>query len=157
VAMGALTVGAARAGGVPPGPGALFHTWGDPEAAVRHVAAELDRHHIRDAYGDYWTAYVLDFVDPGGAVVSPSHLDVVRWPAEAARVRAAPDPAWLFYAPGHLAAATAAFGDPEPGPGNYTLAQFESLLGGLRVPYRLVPLGVLTAVVPARRVTLPTP
>lgn len=157
LAAGVLTLCTARAGGVPASPSTFFSGWIGPEAAVRHVATEMTRHGIRYAYGDYWTAYVLDFVDPDGVVVSPSPLDVVRWPAEAAAVRSAPDPAWLFFAPDRLAEATQAFSNTEQGPGNYTEAQFEALLTGRDVPYRVVHLGVLDAVVPAHAVTLPAP
>jgi hypothetical protein len=150
-----LTVAAARAGGVPANPRTFGRGWGDPDAPLRQVAAGLTAHGIRDAYGDYWTAYVLDFIDPKGAVVSPSPLDVVRWPATAAAVGSAPDPAWLFFDPNRLTQATEAFGNTEQGPGNYTEAQFTALLTGRGVAYRVVHLGVLDAVVPARRVTLP--
>jgi hypothetical protein len=150
-----LTVAAARAGGVPANPRTFGRGWGDPDAPLRQVAAGLTAHGIRDAYGDYWTAYVLDFIDPKGAVVSPSPLDVVRWPATAAVVGSAPDPAWLFFDPNRLTQATEAFGNTEQGPGNYTEAQFTALLTGRGVDYRVVHLGVLDAVEPARRVTLP--
>jgi hypothetical protein len=153
---GLLTTFTARAGGVPADRG-FFSSWTDPDAAVRHVATEMTRHGIRYAYGSYWTAYVLDFLDPGAVVVSPSHLDVVRWPAEAAAVGSAPDPAWLFFSPSQVQEATRAFANPEPGPGDYTEAQFEGLLTGRGVAYRVVHLGVLDAVVPAHRVTLPAP
>jgi hypothetical protein len=152
-----LTACTARTGGIPTSPGAFAAGWGDPEAPVRHVLAAMHRHHLRYAYGDYWTAYVLDLLDPTGVVVSPSHLDVVRWPQEAAAVRAAPRPAWLFFAPGHLRQAGRAFANPETGPGNYTEQQFTGLLEARGVPYTVVHLGVLDAVVPAHRVTLPRP
>jgi hypothetical protein len=152
---GVLTVLAARAGGVPAGPSAFTSGWRDPEAPVRQVVAAMEQHGLRDAYGTYWTAYVLDYVAAGRVVVTPSPLDVVRLPADAAAVAAAPRPAWLFYPTGRTAAAAAAFANPETGPGNYTEAQFESLLTGRHVPYTVVHVGVLDAVVPARRVTLP--
>ena len=105
LAAGALTTATADAGGVPTTPSAFAAGWGDPEAPARHVVAEMQRHHIRYAYGSYWTAYVLDALDPDRVVVTPSHLDVVRWPEAAAAVRSSPDPAYLFSAPGHLHAA----------------------------------------------------
>ncbi|HEY1733030.1 MAG TPA: hypothetical protein VGG23_01195, partial [Acidimicrobiales bacterium] len=117
--------------------------------------AAMDEHGLRYAYGTYWTAYVLDYVGGGRVVVTPSPLDVVRLPSDAAAVAASPGPAWLFYPTGHTAAAGAAFANPETGPGNYTEAQFESLLTGRHVPYTVVHVGVLDAVVPAHRITLP--
>jgi hypothetical protein len=124
---------------------------------MRQVANGLVDHGVRYAYGDYWTAYVLDYLDPEHLVVSPSPLDVVRWPSEAAAVRRSRRPAWLFVAPRATVAADEAFGNGEPGPGNYTLAQFESLLAGRGVAYSVLHLGVIDAVLPARRVTLPRP
>ncbi len=157
LAAGALTVATARAGGVPDTPSAFAAGWGDPEAAARHVAAEMQRRHIRYAYGSYWTAYVLDVLDPDGVVVTPSHLDVVRWPGAAAAVRSSRDPAYLFSAPGHRRAAGLAFANDETGPGNFTQEQFTGLLEARGVPFRVVHVGVLDAVVPAHRVTLPEP
>jgi hypothetical protein len=155
VGAGGLTGLAARAGGVPARPGAFASGWRDPEAPVRQIVAAMDEHGLRYAYGTYWTAYVLDYVAGGRVVVTPSPLDVVRLPSDAAAVAASPGPAWLFYPTGHTAAAAAAFANPETGPGNYTEAQFESLLTGRHVPYTVVHVGVLDAVVPARRITLP--
>ena len=155
VGAGGLTGLAARAGGVPARPAAFTSGWRDPEAPVRQIVAAMDEHGLRYAYGTYWTAYVLDYVAGGRVVVSPSPLDVVRLPSDAAAVAASPGPAWLFYPTGHTAAAAAAFANPETGPGNYTEAQFESLLTGRHVAYTVVHVGVLDAVVPARRITLP--
>jgi len=153
----ALTVFTSEAGGVPDTPRSLLSGWRVPNAAARQVDTDMERDHIRDAYGDYWTAYLLDFLSPGGVAVSPSPLDVVRWPAMAATVAAARDPAWLFFPPDRIAQAEQAFSNPEQGPGNYTQAQFESLLTGRGIGYRVVHLGVLDAVLPARKVTLPAP
>ncbi|HVX22446.1 MAG TPA: hypothetical protein VHB02_13930 [Acidimicrobiales bacterium] len=153
---GVLTVATARAGGVPASPGSFFGGWTDPDAAPRQVASAMAAHGIRYAYGNYWTAYDLDFIDPTRLAVSPSPHDVDRWPAMAARVAQAPRPAWLFFAPGHEAEATQAFGgNTDPGPGGLTEPQFLDLLRSDHVPYRVVHLGVLDAVVPARRVRLP--
>lgn len=157
LAAGVLTAATAQAGGVPITPAAYAAGWGDPEAPARHVVTEMQRHHLRYAYGSYWTAYVLDALDPDGVVVTPSHLDVVRWPAAATAVRSSPDPAYLFSAPAHLEAATRAFANAETGPGNFTQQQFTGLLEARGVPFRVVHLGVLDAVVPAHRVTLPAP
>ena len=120
---------------------------------MQHVVDAMRTHHVEDAYGDYWTAYDLDFVGHGQPVVSPSVLDVNRSAAIAARVGSSKDPAWLFFAPGQPAAA--AFSNPQPGPGPYTEASFEALLRQRGIPFGVVKLGVLDAVVPARRVTTP--
>ncbi|MDA8358110.1 MAG: hypothetical protein M0Z95_17865 [Actinomycetota bacterium] len=152
-----LTMAGASTAGIPATPRSFLSHWTDPNAAGRQSAHAMASHHIRYAYGDYWIAYTLDFLDPGQVTVSPSPLDVVRWPAMAAKVARAPDPAWLFFAPTKIPQASAAFSNPETGPGGYTQAQFEAFLRSRAVPYRVVALGVLDAVVPARKVSLPKP
>ncbi len=157
VGAGALTMAAGQAGGVPARPTAFWSGWRDPDAAARAVDAALVAHHLHDAYGDYWTAYALDFLAPGTVTISPSPADVVRSAALASAVARAKDPAWLFVAPGRAATAAAAFANPERGPGGFTEGQFEGLLTHLGVGYRVVHLGVLDAVLPDRRVPLPAP
>ncbi len=157
VAGAGLTVVTASAAGVPVRPRAFFTGWSDPEQPMRAAGGALVDAGLHDAYASYWVAYVLDDLYPGRLAVSPSYLDVVRWPAEAGAVRRAPDPVWLFAAPGQALGAARAVGNPEPGPGNYTEHDFESLLAAQGVGYRVVHLGVLDAVVPDRRVTLPRP
>jgi hypothetical protein len=120
---------------------------------MQHVVEAMRTHHIEAAYGDYWTAYDLDFLSHGQPVVSPSVLDVNRSADIAAQVRSSKDPAWLFFAPGQAAAA--AFSNPQPGPGPYAEASFEALLRQRGIPFRVVTLGVLDAVVPAHRLTTP--
>ena len=147
-----LTAGGAHAAGVPASP-SFFSGWQNPDAAMQHVVDAMRTHHVEDAYGDYWTAYDLDFVGHGQPAVSPSVLDVNRSASIADQVRSSKDPAWLFFAPGQAAAA--AFSNPQPGPGPYTEASFEALLRQRGIPFGVVKLGVLDAVVPARRVTTP--
>jgi hypothetical protein len=147
-----LTVGAAHAAGVPASP-SFFSGWQNPNASMQHVVEAMRANHIEAAYGDYWTAYDLDFVSHGQPVVSPSVLDVNRSAAIAAQVRSSKDPAWLFFAPGQAAAA--AFSNPQPGPGPYTEASFEALLRQRGIPFKVVRLGVLDAVVLAHRLTTP--
>ncbi len=158
LASGATTAAAAHLGaGVPLNPAHLLSGWSDPDAPARQVVASMQAQHIDDAYGDYWTSYVLDFLAPGRVAVSPSPADFDRWPVLAARVAASPRPAWLFFAPGESAQAAQVFANPSPGPGGYTQAAFEALLHAQGVPYRVVHLGVLDAVLPAGKVTFPPP
>jgi hypothetical protein len=138
--------------GVPTHPRAFFTGWSDPNAAARQVIAGLEAHHIRAAYGDYWTAYTLDFLAPGAVSVTPSPLDQQRSAALAGTVRQAARPAWLFFAPTQIAAAGSAFSNPEPGPGGYTQAAFIDYLKMRHVAYGVVDLGVLNAVIPDRPV-----
>jgi hypothetical protein len=142
-----LTVAGARTAGVP---AAFFTSWHQGDAPMEQVVHAMRQHHITDAYGDYWTAYDLDFLSGGSPAVSPSPLDVVRSKGLAAEVASSKNPAWLFFAPDQTAQAATLFGNPQPGPGAYTEQTFEAHLGALGIGYTVVKLGVLDAVVPAR-------
>jgi hypothetical protein len=122
---------------------------------MEQAVQAMRQHHITAAYGDYWTAYDLDFLSGGSPAVSPSPYDVVRSSGLAAEVASAKIPAWLFFAPDQVSRATDVFGNPQPGPGPYTEQTFEDHLKALGIGYTVVKLGVLDAVVPTRRV--PTP
>jgi hypothetical protein len=152
--MGALclTVAGARTAGVP---ASFFASWRQGDAPMEQVVQALRQHHIADAYGDYWTAYDLDFLSGGKPAISPTRLDTVRSTGLAREVASSRDPAWLFFAPDEASRAAAVFGNPQPGPGPYSEQTFEAHLKALGIDYKVVKLGVLDAVVPARRV--PTP
>ena len=139
--------------GVPTHPRAFFSGWSDPNEAARQAIRSMAAHHIRTAYGDYWTAYDLDFLAPHTVTVSPSPLDVQRSTSIARTVRRGTPQAWLFFAPGQEAAAGAAFSNPEPGPGGYTESAFTAYLSAQGIGYRVVHLGILDAVLPDRPVT----
>ncbi|HSZ36677.1 MAG TPA: hypothetical protein VK773_06265 [Acidimicrobiales bacterium] len=143
-----LTVAGARTAGVPAG---FFTSWRQGDAPMEQVVHALRLHHITDAYGDYWTAYDLDFLSGGSPAISPSPLDVVRSTGLATQVGSAEDPAWLFFAPDEAAQAGAVFGNPQPGPGPYTEQTFEAHLAALGIPYKVVKLGIMDAVLPDRR------
>jgi hypothetical protein len=148
--MGALclTVAGARTAGVP---ASFFTSWRQGDASIEQVVHALRQHHITHAYGDYWTAYDLDFLSGGSPAVSPSRLDTVRSTGIAAEVASSKDPAWLFFAPDQATRAAATFGNPQPGPGSYTEQSFEAHLKALGIGYKVVKLGVLDAVEPTRR------
>jgi hypothetical protein len=143
-----LTVAGARSAGVPT---TFFTSWRQGDAPIEQVVQAMRQHHITDAYGDYWTAYDLDFLSGGSPAVSPSRLDVVRSKGLAAEVASSKNPAWLFFAPDEVARATTVFGNPQPGPGSYTEQTFEAHLKALGIEFTVVKLGVLDAVVPARQ------
>ena len=134
--------------GVPVHPRAFFSGWSDPNEAARQVVRSMAAHHIRTAYGDYWTAYDLDFLAPHTVTVSPSPLDVQRSASLARSVRHGTPQAWLFFAPGSEALAGAAFSNPEPGPGGYSEGAFTAYLTAHGDAYRVVHLGILDAVLP---------
>lgn len=144
-----LTVAGARTAGVP---ASFFTSWRQGDAPMEQVVQALRQHHITHAYGDYWTAYDLDFLSRGSPVISPSpRLDTVRATGLAAEVASAKSPAWLFFAPDETSRAAAVFGNPQPGPGPYTEQSFEAHLKALGIGYKVVRLGVLDAVVPEHR------
>jgi hypothetical protein len=143
-----LTVAGARTAGVP---ASFFTSWRQGDAPMEQAVQALRQHHITAAYGDYWTAYDLDFLSGGSPAISPSRLDTVRSTGLAAEVAAAKDPAWLFFPPHGASRAAAVFGNPQPGPGSYTEQTFEAHLEALGIGYKVVQLGILDAVVPARR------
>jgi hypothetical protein len=150
-----LGVAGAHAAGVPTST-AFFSGWRSGDDPMQQAVDTMRAHHITDAYGDYWTAYDLDFLSRGEPLVSPNRLlDVTRSTAMAKAVASSKDPAWLFFAPAHAAQAGAVFLNPQPGPGPYTEESFEARLRQLGVGYQVVHLGVLDAVVPSRRVTAP--
>jgi hypothetical protein len=155
LAVTALTVGTAHAGSVPSAPDRFVQGWSNPNAAMSTVVDAMRAQHISDAFASYWTAYDLELVGDGQVTVSPSVVDVDRWPALQEQVKASSDPAWLFFAPGQVAAATNLFSNPEPGPGADTEQAFEAQLRQQAIPYRVVHLGLLNAVVPERKVIEP--
>jgi hypothetical protein len=159
VVAGALSTVALghESAGIPTHPRAFFSGWTDPNALARQVITAMVTHHIRYAYGDYWTAYTLDFLAPHAVTISPSPLDLQRSTQVAAAVRKAKQPAWLFFSPHQVLAASVAFSNPEPGPGGYTEAGFLRLLALHGITYRIVPLGVLTAVIPTTPLHLHLP
>jgi hypothetical protein len=154
VGAACLTVAAAHTAGVPASP-AFFSGWRNGDAPMQRVVDAMRAHHITDAYGDYWTAYDLDFLSHGEPLVSPSVLDVTRSTSIAAGVASSADPAWLFFAPGETAAAATEFLNPQPGPGPYTEQTFDERLRQLGISYRMVKLGILDAVVPSHRLIVP--
>ena len=149
-----LTVAAAHTAGVPASP-AFFSGWRNGDAPMQRVVDAMRDHHITDAYGDYWTAYDLDFLSRGEPLVSPSVLDVTRSASIAAGVASSADPAWLFFAPGETARAATEFLNPQPGPGPFTEQTFEERLRQLGISYRVVRLGILDAVIPSHRLIVP--
>lgn len=128
----------------------LFHGGPDPNGEARAAVRVLEADRIRFAYADYWVAYNLDFLSDEKLKVTDPSAD--RWAALYRQVRAAPDPAWIFYAPNEVTAAQAEFRSPDQGPFAYPESLFLARLGPLKVSYRIVHLGVLDAVVTSRGV-----
>lgn len=156
VAAGAgLCVAGAAAGGAVAAPSRLASGWSDPEGPAQHVVARLEAEGVHDAFGTYWTAYVLQYLAGRRIRVTASPDDYVRNTSLLATVAGSPHPAWLFAAPGHRGAAARAFDNSEPGPGGWTEGAFERLLVRQHVHFRVLHVGVLDAVWPDRKVALP--
>ena len=134
--------------GIPTHPQAFFSGWSDPNQAARQVVRSMAAHHIRTAYGDYWTAYDLDFLGPDTVTISPSPLDLRRSGRLARTVARSTPQAWLFFAPADEAAAAVTFSNPDPGPGGYSQPAFTAYLTAHGTSYQVVHLGVLNAVIP---------
>jgi hypothetical protein len=75
--------------------------------------------------------------------------------AAAQEVARAKHPSWLFFPPTRIAAATVTFSNPQVGPGGYSEQAFEALLKRMGIGYHVVHLGILDAVTPDRKATLP--
>jgi hypothetical protein len=150
--LGAIVLtqlGGRAASGTPSlSPDAFATGWVNPDAAVSVAIAQMHVDGIHFAYGDYWTSYVIDFIGNGTVTVSPSPVDVNRTPYLRDEVSASTDPAWLFYNPGEVTQASEAFSNPQVGPGDFTEANFLSLLQNQHVAFRVRHLGILDAIVP---------
>ena len=84
---------------------------------------------------------------------TPPKGDVDRQPAIARAVALSQQQAWLFVPPSQTARAFVQFGSENPGPDGITEARFLVALRILHIPYREVNAGLLSAVVPSRRIT----
>jgi hypothetical protein len=132
---------------------ALFAGWNDPNTPLQDSVRAMDSAHILDAYADYWTAYVIDYLDPGVTVTPSPLLDVNRSQSLLDAVRRSPRPAWLFLSPSHLGEAEPVLG-AQQGPGPYTESSFLAMLATRGIHARVVQLGILDAVIPDHKVAL---
>jgi hypothetical protein len=130
-----------------------FAPWGDPESPTHRAIAGLEAKGVTTGYADYWVAYDLD-------LVSGEHLNVTpiansRFASIARTVAHDRRAAWIFVPPAQLPTGYGqfAFTGDITGPDGMAEATFESRLQGRHVAYRVVDVGLLQAVVPARPVT----
>ncbi len=147
-----LTLAGASAADVPVAhPARALAAPRDPDGPARAVDRDLVRHGLTSAWASYWVAYPLDFLDPGAVAVSPRPGDHARDARLLARVDRDPRAAWLFPAPGRAAEAAGVFSNPDTGAGGLDQAAFTARLRALGIGYRVVPLGLMVAVVPDRQ------
>ena len=109
---------------------------------------------IHDAFADYWVAYKLDLLSDQMLSITPAKGDVDREPALARAVARSRQQAWLFVPPSQTTAEATQFFTTIPGPDDITESRFLATLRILHVRYRVVPAGIITAVVPARHITI---
>jgi hypothetical protein len=135
---------------------ALASGWGNPNAPVDRAITTLQAAGVQDGFADYWVAYKLDFLSNQTLVVTPAKGDVDRQKDFDRQVAAAPQQAWIFVPPSQTEAGFTQFSATSTiaGPDGIPEQSFVNALRVLKVPYRVVPAGILTAVVPARKVTV---
>src|SRR4029077_10015291 len=138
-------------------PNAFGAAWANPNQPTLNSIAALERARIGTAYASYWVTYKLDFLSRERLTITVAGLDPVRSPAIDRSVRTSADPAWLFVPPAQLGAAFYQFGPPSDiqGPGGRTEKAFTDMLRRENISYRVVPAGLLDAVVPTQRVNPP--
>ena len=120
-----------------------------PDAVVR----ALQRRGVTRVFAQYWVAYVLDFVGDGSITATPP--DAVRSHSIYTAVVTARRSAWLFAGsqPRDHDRLHAAFESNQFDPYDLSVAQFTATLSRGRVPFAVVPVGAMTAVVPSVPVT----
>jgi Dolichyl-phosphate-mannose-protein mannosyltransferase len=136
--------------------GSLASDWGNPNAPVDDAVTALRTAGVRAGFADYWVAYKLDFLGGPDLTVTPAPGDVDRQRSFDRTVDAAPHQAWIFVPPAQTQLGYAQFSPTSviAGPDGMTEAHFVAALHTLRVPYRTVDAGLLSAVIPQRKVTV---
>jgi hypothetical protein len=136
---------------------ALASGWGNPNAPVDRAVATLGADGVRAGFADYWVAYKVDFLGGPGLTVATAQGDVDRQKAFDRAVDAAPRQAWIFVPPTQTGLGFSQFSATSfiAGPDGMTEANFVAALRALKVPYRTLDAGILSAVIPDRKVTVP--
>ncbi|HEY6425652.1 MAG TPA: hypothetical protein VIX84_00325, partial [Acidimicrobiales bacterium] len=137
--------------------GSLASGWGNPNAPVARAVAILRGAGVRAGFADYWVAYKVDYLSGPGLTVATAPGDVDRQKSFDRTVDAAPRQAWIFVPPAETQLGFSQFGPTSSiaGPIGMTEAHFLAALQALKVPYRTVNAGILSAVIPERKVTVP--
>jgi hypothetical protein len=135
-------------------PGSTFFSgWDDPNGPSTATTADLEVHHIRYAYADYWVAYKLDFLSDGRLQVTTVGNDIDRWQAQHVAVRRAKSPAWLFTTITGVPATQFGPTASIQGPNGMSETEFLAALIRLGAGYRVVQAGLVRAVIPDRAVS----
>ncbi len=126
-----------------------------PNAPALALVRTLVARGLHEGYADYWVAYKLDFLSGGRlhfVPAPPSHIRTVGMLRQVERAPARRQ-VWLFVHPTALERAEYVDSTVIQGPGALAEPAFLEDLGRLGVGYRVVHMGAVDAVVPARRVT----
>lgn len=136
-------------------PHAYTRTWGNPNRASVEAVQQLERGGVSTGYADYWVAYKLDFLSGNRLVITPIGDDTIRSAAIEAAALGSKHTAWLFVPPDKANAGASQFSSPARtiGPDGVSKRWFLERLDRLGVHYRVIPTGVLDAVVPDQTVT----
>lgn len=156
LAAGVLLSAFALAGDNSTSIGSLASGWGNPNAPADRAVTALRAAGIRAAFADYWVAYKLDFLGGPNLTVATAPGDVDRQRSFDRTVDAAPQQAWIFVPPAQTQLGFAQFSRTSviAGPDGMTEADFVAALHALGVRYRTVDAGLLSAVIPQRKVTV---
>ncbi len=135
---------------------AFTNDWGNPDAAASATATALEEHGIRTGYADYWVAYKLDFLSHDQLSLTVAGSDPDRWESLTGAVRGSSSPAWLFVPPSQIPLGLKEFSQTTEiqGPSGHSEAVFLAALDRLGIPYRLVDVGPIQAVIPERPVEM---
>jgi hypothetical protein len=133
----------------------LTSGWNNPNAPVSSAVATLHSAGVRDGFADYWLAYKLDFLSGQDMTFSTARGDVDRQKAFDRAVDAAPAQAWVFVPASEAQIGYRQFSPTAmiAGPDGMSETGFLAALRALKVPFRVVNAGIVTAVIPERRVT----
>jgi Dolichyl-phosphate-mannose-protein mannosyltransferase len=133
----------------------LSGSWGDPDDPTLRIVHQLERSGVQSGYADYWVAYKLDFYGRGSLAFTTAGYEIDRSPTINSEVHRSSHPAWLFVPIMWASRDNTQFSAPKltVGPDTVTEAQFKQTLHRLGIPYRQVNTDLLTAIIPARRLT----
>jgi Dolichyl-phosphate-mannose-protein mannosyltransferase len=133
----------------------LTSTWGDPDDGTIGLVNQLEHDGLRTGYADYWVAYKLDFYSRGALAITTAGYDVDRSSPIDEQVTRSAHPGWLFVPIDEATRDATQFSAPPltVGPDGVTETVFKRTLQRLRIPYSTMNTPLLSAVIPARRLT----
>jgi hypothetical protein len=134
----------------------LTSGWSEPDGPVTTAVASLHAAGVHDGFADYWVAYKLDFLSNQDMTFSTARGEVNRHKAFDRGVDTASEQAWIFVPPSETSVGYRQFSPTAmiAGPDGIPEAHFVAVLRALHVPFRVVNAGIVSAVIPRRKVTI---